>query len=27
MLSQKDKRSNMDMFAEKKSQISFGRGK
>jgi hypothetical protein len=27
MLSQKDRRSNMDMFAEKKSQTSFGRGK
>jgi hypothetical protein len=27
MLSQKDRRSNMDMFSEKKSQVSFGRGK
>jgi len=27
MFSQKDRRSNMDMFTEKKSQVSFGRGK
>jgi len=27
MLSQKDRRSNMDMFTERKSQVSFGRGK
>jgi len=27
MFSQKDRRSNMDMFTDKKSQVSFGRGK
>jgi hypothetical protein len=27
MYSQKDRRSNMDMFTERKSQVSFGRGK
>jgi hypothetical protein len=27
MLSQKDRRSNMDMFAERKSTTTFGRGK